>query len=128
MEITGGCVCGAVRYRVDAEPQLNVLCFCRDCLSSFGCDGYPGMMVANQNFTVVQGETACYSRSANSGRQVTRHFCATCGTNVWGETELDMVSVVAGTLDDPSIFVPEKAVFTEQAPSWARIPKQLIEH
>ena len=29
--ITGGCLCGKIRYRADAEPAFVGLCHCRDC-------------------------------------------------------------------------------------------------
>ena len=121
----GGCSCGAVRYRAVGQPVLSLLCFCRDCLSAFGCDGYPGMMVKNDNFEIIQGTPATFARSSASGRSVVRHFCSKCGCNVWGQTELGMVSIAAGTLDNPDLFNPTKAVFTSQAPAWARIPDHL---
>ena len=124
-EQQGGCLCGNVRYSVQGKPVLSVLCFCRDCLSLFGCDGYPGMMIENQDFSALQGKCSTYPRTAESGRTVTLNFCPDCGTTVWGQTELGMVSVVAGTLDNPDVFEPEKAVFTTQAPAWARIPEGL---
>lgn len=125
IQLDGGCTCGKIRYQVNDEPVLSLLCFCSDCLSSFGCDGYPGMMVKNEHFAPVSGKPSTYSRNSAAGRTVVRHFCADCGTNVWGQTELGLVSIVAGTLDQPDYFTPTKAVFTSQAPSWARIPDHL---
>lgn len=83
------------------------------------------MMVQNDDFSIVSGSPTSYVRNSDSGRKVIRKFCAECGTNVWGQTELGLVSVVAGTLDNPELFAPTKAVFTDQAPSWARIPDHL---
>ncbi len=123
--ICGGCLCGAVRYRVTGTPVLSLFCFCRDCLAAGGADGYPGMMVRTEAFEHTGGSTTTHRRSAASGRSVTRHFCPQCGSNLWGVTELGLVSVAAGTLDDPDVFVPTKAVFTEDAPGWARIPAHL---
>jgi len=120
----GGCVCGKIRYEISAAPVLSVLCFCDDCLRSFGCDGYPGMMIKEDNFSST-GNTKSYSRSSNSKRTVIRNFCPHCGTNVWGQTELGLVSVGAGTLDNPGLFKPDRAVFTSSAPDWARIPTDI---
>lgn len=119
----GGCLCGQVRYRVLGAPVLSLHCYCRDCLSVAGTDGYAGMMVEQGEFEHVSGETAVHTRGSASGREVARHFCPSCGSNLWGVTELGLVSVAAGTLDDPSAFVPTKAVFTSQAPRWARFPE-----
>ncbi len=121
----GGCFCNAIRYRVTGEPALSLLCFCSDCLASYGCDGFPGLMVENNAFQQVAGSTTEFARSSASGRTVVKHFCSTCGTTIWGQTELGLVSISAGTLDDPNRFRPTKAVFTDQAPHWARIPDHL---
>lgn len=125
INITGRCSCGAITYAVSAAPQLSVLCFCRNCLRAFGADGYPGMMVKAAHFHVTKGCASRFTRGSESGRSVTRCFCGVCGTSLWGETELGLVSVLAGTLDDPSVFKPNRAVFTAGAPHWARIPADL---
>jgi hypothetical protein len=111
-----------VRYRVTGEPVLSLLCYCRDCLRTAGTDGYAGMMVPQENFECFAGSTATHVRQASSGREVERNFCPRCGSNLWGATQLGLVSVAAGTLDDPDAFQPSKVVFASQAPSWARIP------
>ena len=120
--LEGGCFCGQVRYRVVGPPVLSLHCYCGDCLSVSGTDGYAGMMVAEDHFVHVSGETTPHTRGSKSGRTIERHFCPTCGSNLWGATQLGLVSVAAGTLDDPDAFEPTKAVFVSQAPRWARIP------
>ncbi len=123
--ITGGCACGQVRYEISGEPVLSLYCFCSLCRRRAGTDGYAGMMVAAADFTHTSGTTSFYRTAAESGREVDRHFCPNCGSHLWGETQIDLVSVAAGTLDDPTNFVPTRAVFTEDAPPWARIPDGL---
>jgi hypothetical protein len=120
--LEGGCWCRRVRYRVSGPPVLSLLCFCRDCLATSGTDGYAGMMVREDDFEKLSGETATHTRTSASGRNVERHFCSACGSNLWGATQLGLVSVAAGSLDDPNAFEPTKAVFVSQAPAWARIP------
>jgi hypothetical protein len=115
-------LCRAIRYRVTGPPVLSLLCYCRDCLSTSGTDGYAGMMVNESDFEQLSGETATHTRSAESGRVVERHFCPTCGSNLWGATQLGLVSVAAGTLDDPNVFQPTRAAFLSHAPAWARVP------
>jgi hypothetical protein len=121
--LLGGCLCGSVRYRVTSAPVLSLLCFCKDCRATAGTDGYAGMMIPDTAFEQLSGATTTHTRGSRSGRSVVRHFCTTCGSNLWGETELGLVSVAAGTLDDPDVFVPTRAVFLADAPSWARIPE-----
>jgi len=123
--LDGGCFCGAVRYRTTGSPVLSLLCFCTDCLAIAGTDGYAGMMVRAADFEHLSGETVVHAKVARSGRSVHRHFCPKCGSNLWGQTELGLISVAAGTLDDPNAFKPTKAVFVADAPDWARIPEGL---
>ncbi|MBJ38615.1 MAG: hypothetical protein CMD83_09155 [Gammaproteobacteria bacterium] len=51
------------------------------------------------------------------------HFCSRCGSNLWGATEVGLTSVAAGSLDDPELFQPDRAVFLHEAPTWARVPE-----
>ena len=123
--LEGGCLCETVRYRVTGAPVLSVLCYCRDCLSVAGTDGYAGMMVRETDFEHVSGPTTTHTRQSKSGREVERHFCPKCGSNLWGVTQLGLISVAAGTLDNPNLFKPTKAVFVSDAPEWASVPDGL---
>ncbi len=123
----GGCFCGEVRYKITGEAVLQLMCFCRDCLSITGTDGYAGLMVKSEDFHLVQGKPKTHDKTSKQGRTVTRHFCGTCGSNLWGVTSFELTSVPAGSLDDPNKFHPSKKVFTHGAPDWARIPEGLEE-
>lgn len=123
--LDGGCFCGEIRYRISGDPVLQLYCFCTDCLAITGTDGYAGYMVKNEDFSLVKGTPKTHDKLSKEGRTVRRHFCGTCGTNLWGQTELGLVSVAAGTLDDPSEFQPTKKAFAHDAPDWARVPGSL---
>lgn len=125
--IEGGCFCGEIRYSISEDPQLQLFCFCEDCRRRSGTDGYAGYMVRNEAFTVLHGDPSVFEKTSAEGRKVRQRFCGKCGTNLWGETEFGLVSVSAGTLDDPNKFSPTKKVFLDQAPDWARIPDELEE-
>jgi hypothetical protein len=62
-----------------------------------------------------------HSRKAagSSGQVIRRHFCPNCGSSIFGEPyRPGMINVMAGTLDDPSVFVPTAEVFCDYAFSW----------
>ena len=122
---TGGCFCGAVRYELTGDAVLQLLCFCRDCLKNAGTDGYAGYMVKEADFHLTSGNPTVHTKTSKGRRKVHRHFCGICGSNLWGVTEFGLISVSAGTLDNPDLFKPAKKVFTSDAPHWARIPEQL---
>ena len=112
---------------ITGEPVLQLFCFCEDCRLLTGTEGWPGYMVNISDFQVSAGKPTIHERVSKEGRVVKQCFCDTCGSSLWGETEFGLVSVGAGTLDDPSVFKPTKKVFIADAPHWARIPEELEE-
>ncbi|AUX77426.1 GFA family protein [Sinorhizobium fredii] len=69
------------------------------------------------------GELKPYSKFAENGNVTLRHFCVTCGSQIFGSGPLedDRWTVYAGTLDDPSLFTPTDAVFTRSRQAWDRL-------
>ncbi len=70
-------------------------------------------------FTVL-GETKSYAVRHASGRSSIRHFCPTCGSLLFGTTEIgpEAVSIYVGTLDEPSVFAPEAVMFKRDRHDW----------
>ena len=122
IEVCGGCFCGAIRYEISGPAQLQLYCFCADCRATTGPDGYAGYMVKDAHFKHTAGTPTQYRKISSEGRTVIRNFCGVCGSSLWGETQLGISSVAAGTLDGPTLFKPTMNVFEEQAPPWARVP------
>ena len=119
--LTGGCQCGAVRYRCPGDALFSVICHCRACQKASGTAGVPVMGVAKNTFQVT-GRTLGHSVPGGSGRPSVRHFCPSCGSLLFGTPEAfpDFVSIYVGSLDDPGVFRPEAAIFTRERPAWAR--------
>jgi hypothetical protein len=126
--ITGGCLCGAVRYRTAGAPLFAVLCHCRDCQRASGTGHVPVMGMPKSSFA-VQGETKGYAVRGTSGLRSIRHFCPTCGSLLFGTSEVapDAVSIYVGTLDDPSVFEPELVMFKRDRHDWDMSAKALPE-
>jgi hypothetical protein len=106
MELTGGCQCGAVRYRLKGEAAYTALCHCGDCRKSAGAPMVHWAAFPAENFTLEQGELRGYSSSETG----TRSFCPTCGTGVIyrNETMLPgLIDVQSATLDDPDALPPQ---------------------
>jgi hypothetical protein len=126
MTVTGGCLCGAVRY-ISASPPIAVrTCWCRLC-QYLGA----GSATVNAAFLKadvgVTGETTDYVSVADSGNRMHRRFCSKCGTSLFSEAEArpHLIFVRAGTLDDPNIAAPGATIWTKAAPRWACINETL---
>jgi hypothetical protein len=118
--LSGGCACGAVRYACTAEPMFALNCHCRDCQRETGSAYAPILAVPSAAFAVTHGSPAYFDVTADSGYVTRRAFCARCGSTLFGEpgSRTDMVTIRAGSLDDPSIFRPMQNVFVASAQPW----------
>lgn len=106
MELTGGCQCGAVRYRISGEPVYTALCHCTDCRKSAGAPVVHWTAFPAGAFALLQGELRDYA-SSELGR---RSFCPTCGTGVTYRNDTNLpglIDVQGGTLDDPDALPPQ---------------------
>lgn len=118
--ITGGCVCGAVRFECSAEPVMMVKCHCRDCQRVSGGPYSPTLIFPLSAFRVTQGKIERYATSSESGGPNLRGFCPKCGSRLTGaeSPEKGIIVVMASSLDDPGIFKPKLEIFTSDAQPW----------
>ncbi|HEU0016892.1 MAG TPA: GFA family protein [Methyloceanibacter sp.] len=120
MTITGGCLCGAVRYSTEVEPKFTRHCWCRDCQYIGAGAGTVNVFFPTEAVK-IEGALADYASPAASGNLMHRRYCPSCGTPVFTQTEarLHFIGVRAGTLDDPEIAKPQMTIWTSSAPRWA---------
>lgn len=121
--VTGGCLCGAVRYDVAPKEDSAYYCHCRDCQIGSSSAFTVAVYSDETDFRLTAGELATYSKTADSGRILNRLFCGKCGTPLaWtGEGFPRVVLVSLSSLDDPEAFQPVHEGWTDRAVSWARI-------
>lgn len=127
MAVTGGCLCGAVRYEITAPSIYGALCYCADCrrLTS----SHSALSFVPKRALQVMGDLRAYTRTSDAGNVVTRMFCPVCGAGIYSHGTLPGVAILkAGTLDDADAFHPEAAVFTSRAPHWDRPPDGIQHH
>ena len=120
----GGCLCGAVRYVLKAEPQVTAVCHCTHCQRQSGGVFSVNLVVPEAAYAQT-GETKVFPDRGDSGKPVWRHFCANCGSPIISTIELmpGVVMVKAGTLDDLTGITPSLEVYTDHAADWmAPIP------
>lgn len=123
-ELTGGCLCGAIRYTVTAPVNTLRACHCLNCQKSSGAGGTVNAVVPSDAFKIIKGETKRYDDSATkSGRTLSRHFCTDCGSPIYSHRNPNpgFVVVRAGTLDDSSGMQIAGNIWTSTARPWAHI-------
>jgi len=120
MILTGGCLCGAVRYEVTGEPIFSSQCHCRDCQRVSGSAFVATMRVPARMFRITQGTPNFYVKKADSGNDVTRAFCADCGSALYSlvSTHPERIGLRPTSLDDPSKFRSEADIFVKSAQPW----------
>lgn len=124
----GRCLCGQVSYVATGEPVFQFNCHCVDCRKSTGC-AYAPILFFARDAVEVSGELGYYAMQGGSGHTIARGFCRGCGAQVVGDADLagNLLSIRAGTLDDPGLYQPKADVFVSQAAVWdamdPRLPK-----
>jgi hypothetical protein len=119
-EITGGCLCRKVRFRIAAAPIAMRLCWCRDC-QYFAAGSATVNVVFPSHAVTVEGELTDYVSIADSGSRMHRRFCPACGTPVFSASESrpHLLIVRNGALDDTALLTPSATIWTASAPEWA---------
>jgi len=112
---SGGCLCGAVRWKLDARPLAVNACHCIDCKKTSGATNVVMLIAKNEAFSFT-GETDTYRKRADSGRESDIHRCAKCGCRMFHHNLASqaLVFITAGTLDDPSWAIPTSHIWVEK--------------
>jgi hypothetical protein len=125
-KLEGGCLCGAIRYVLTGPSRLVCQCCCKDCQKATGT-GHTTIIGIHNSQLEIKGEPTAFTSSGDSGGQVTRHFCGTCGGRLYTSGDLpgDAIMVQAGSLDDPNAIEPERVIYFKDAPRWDRFDDAL---
>ena len=120
---SGGCLCGAVRYEVAGPPAMSAICHCRNCQKQAG-SAWSMLIGVPAGALTVTGEVKTYVDHGDSGGEVHRQFCPTCGSPLFSRIPAmaQMVFVKAGTLDDTSDFRPAAQVYMKSKQAWVDLP------
>ena len=123
MEFSGRCYCGSIQYHASGDPVLKLQCHCRECqyLSGGAVNVTIGMPEAG--FSYTKGTPKQFTRS-DLGKPVTREFCPDCGTQLLTRAPHALPNVMlikVGTMDDPTKFSPDLAIFTREMQSFHHI-------
>ena len=118
--ISGGCLCGSIRYSINTKPVATRACWCNFCQTLASGNATINMAFPS-NAVTITGDPKDYSSVADSGNKMHRLFCPDCGVHLFSKADErpNIIIVRAGTLDDAEQINIEGVIWTSAAPSWA---------
>jgi hypothetical protein len=121
-ELTGGCLCGAVRYRLSEPPEGAIYCHCKRCQRRAGVAATVNAMVVPGSVEITAGAeyVQCYVPPDGSPKC----FCSECGSGLWSRDREsgEIRGVRMGTFDgDPGVR-PELRQYVAYAATWEPLP------
>jgi hypothetical protein len=113
--VTGGCLCGGVRFELEAAPRNVLVCHCSLCRRGGTLAG-AYTAVARSALVLTAEATLAWYVDVNGRR---RGFCKACGATLfWSADDRDTISVSAGALDGPTGLVVERHIFVSDSADW----------
>jgi hypothetical protein len=122
LPLTGGCLCGAVRFEV-TDPLLHAgYCHCTRCQRRTGTAASPQAAIAPGALRVTQGEDVVCAYVPEHGFE--KHFCGECGSALWSRDpkDRDVVAIRLGAFDDDPGIRPSYRQFVAYAARWEPLP------
>lgn len=125
-KLSGGCLCGEIKYEGDADPVLAGHCQCTDCQKISG-GGHASNIGVPKGSLKIKGELHFHQSPAASGNMVKRGFCPNCGCHIYAENSgmPQFEFLRAGSLDNLELFKPGMIVYTSSAASWDHVDSTL---
>lgn len=119
MVYEGGCLCGAVRYRIEGDPLSAGYCYCRMCQRAAGAPVVAWVAFDRAGFRFVKGEP----QAVKASERAVRRFCADCGSALTFEysAATETIDVTIASLDDPGSTAPLYEIWTSSKPPWLRL-------
>jgi hypothetical protein len=119
----GGCLCGAVRYRISGEAVATALCHCRSCRRASGGTNVAWAVFDKTAFEWLGDEPVAYS----SSRGIEWLHCHHCGSLVGyrRSSRPDHMDITTGTLDDPNLYSPTVEIWLEHKIGWETLDPAL---
>ncbi|KAI1777375.1 Mss4-like protein [Hypoxylon cercidicola] len=125
MSKEGGCFCGNVRISYEGEPVAKALCHCLDCRKITGSTYSTNLIVPSAGFKILSGTPKTLTKVADSGKEITSHFCGDCGSTLFrdGPSFGDNKVIKVGIMDDLDALddaKPAAELFTPHRVGWVQ--------
>jgi len=118
IRLTGGCLCGAIRYIVSKAPEDPLNCHCRMCRKAQGVAFRSRAAVKRSGLTITDGDDHLQAYPSSPGQW--RTFCRTCGSPIITRFDdyPDCVGLALGTLDHAPGMTPRRHAYTDSRAPW----------
>jgi hypothetical protein len=128
--LSGGCLCGAIRYEVTQPIEKVIACHCTHCQKISGAGCSHNTIVAASEFRLTSGAPKRYADTADSGNTLYRFFCPDCGSSLYSQREKmpEMVVLKAGSLDSAAHPKLAMNIWTKSARSWVYLDPSVERH
>lgn len=113
--VTGGCLCGAIRYRIARPVESALICHCQTCRRASGAPMVAWVTVETSAFAWLTVQPIAYESSPG----VVRTHCGICGTSLTYQSDQSQIDVTTASLDAPEAFPPDREVWLEHRLPWA---------
>jgi len=128
--MTGGCLCGKIRYEVSQPPQNVIACHCTHCQKISGAGSSHNAVLSTSAVTFVSGRPKHFRDTGKSGNILNRYFCGDCGSSLYSQREKnpEMMILKVGTLDAPGDMKLIMNIWTNSARPWMHIDPATERH
>ena len=130
VDLSSTCACGAVTMSVKGTILSMIMCACDDCQRATGT-GHATIAIASRDSVTIAGEVKSFAVTADSGATLTRHFCPTCGTPLYGVSSRreDRINLPVGFFRGQNDwFAPNQVIFDRTSRGWDLFPEHLPRH
>ena len=126
---SGQCTCGAVQYRMVADPMIVHCCHCSWCQRETGSAFAVNALIELDQVEVLSGTVEHRTLASASGQGQRLHGCANCGTTLWshyafGNIGEKVAFVRVGTLEQGAGIEPDVHIYTASKQSWLNLPPE----
>jgi hypothetical protein len=120
--VTGGCLCGGVRFEVEVPFEKITACHCTTCKKLSGGGGTVNGRARTGAIRILDGDQLLRTIQPEEGTGKT--FCSSCGSNVFGGgwPDAEFSSVRLPTLDEPFEARIDRHIFVRSLAPWETLP------
>ena len=120
--IKGGCLCGAVTYKISGEPIFVGHCACENCQKATG-GGHSSIAAFPEASVTEHGALTSFAATGDSGEPITYQFCPTCGSRLFTRATVmpNVMMVTLGTMETTADLAPQMMVYGKRRRAWDHV-------